>query len=303
MNADLTWGVSLTDSNQSASTSISIGVIDGAHMAFISLSNGLSGIMLPNTQVGTFIATNTAQFYGPATFSSAVSIYQSLTVENNIECLGNISGTFTGILKCALPDVSRMNFVSQSGGATAFYWACVNPNLLNLLTGQQGPVSSIYPVLSVTRDGIIIPRNLDVTGVATFAMGVTMAQSLDVTGNVTMYSGCYVGPSDQLKIYGSGPTGYISSTYGELVIRSDTDDYSIYIRGMTSAATVNIVKPKAATLSDDSLLNRAEGDARWAKVRTDLTDAQYTALADKDATTFYIASDTGKIYLGTHAFN
>ena len=52
--------------------------------------------------------------------------------------------------------------------------------------------------------------------------------------------------------------------------------------------------------------NREEGNACWVKFRIDMTDAQYEEAASAgtlDATTLYVTSDGGKVYLGTNALN
>ncbi len=74
--------------------------------------------------------------------------------------------------------------------------------------------------------------------------------------------------------------------------------------GRTDGEPARIIKQsQKEPLNSTDVPNLAEGDTRWAKVRTDLTNAQYAALTEKDATTIYITSDGGKVYIGSHALN
>lgn len=296
-----------------------------------------------NASVNNLYNTGKGEFSGPATFSKGVTMGQTLTVEGQTILTGGLhvegdlalygADGLPGGHVCGYygsPDESTI--IIKDAGAMEYMGISYNSNIsqasldlrgnaayLALPENLVGPAKFYAPdhdyiLFGINYDhatgysvGTDFPffayGGMDVASGVVFHSGVTMDQSLNLSGKATLNNGCDIGPSNQLKIYASGPTGYISSTYGELVFRSDTDAYTVYFRGMTSAATVDITKPHAATLNDESVLNRSEGDARWAKVRTDLTDAQYAALTEKDATTFYIASDTGKIYLGTHAFN
>ncbi|WP_417185832.1 hypothetical protein [Akkermansia sp.] len=309
------------------------------HVSGLASATEISGNVVNVNRVN----ASTLSITGAATFTSGVTMAQSLTVDGRaiINTGLNVGEDLSLYGSDGLPGGSLRGFyespdesiiIIKDAGEREYMSIGYDANTAQASLNLRGNAASLAlpeklvgPVQFFTDDlnyilfGITYdqatgwhPRTdfrlyanggIDVADGAVFHSGVTMDQSLNLSGKATLKNGCDVGPSNQLKIYGSGPACYISSTYGELVIRSDTDAYSVYFRGMTSAATVDITKPHSAALNDESILNRSEGDARWAKVRTDLTDAQYAALAEKDATTFYIASDTGKIYLGTHAFN
>ena len=309
------------------------------HVSGLASATEISGNVVNVNRVN----ASTLSITGAATFTSGVTMAQSLTVDGRaiINTGLNVGEDLSLYGSDGLPGGSLRGFyespdesiiIIKDAGEREYMSIGYDANTAQASLNLRGNAASralpeklVGPVQFFTDDlnyilfGITYdqatgwhPRTdfrlyanggIDVADGAVFHSGVTMDQSLNLSGKATLKNGCDVGPSNQLKIYGSGPACYISSTYGELVIRSDTDAYSVYFRGMTSAATVDITKPHSAALNDESILNRSEGDARWAKVRTDLTDAQYAALAEKDATTFYIASDTGKIYLGTHAFN
>ena len=309
------------------------------HVSGLASATEISGNVVNVNRVN----ASTLSITGAATFTSGVTMAQSLTVDGRaiINTGLNVGEDLSLYGSDGLPGGSLRGFyespdesiiIIKDAGEREYMSIGYDANTAQASLNLRGNAASLAlpeklvgPVQFFTDDlnyilfGITYdqatgwhPRTdfrlyanggIDVADGAVFHSGVTMDQSLNLSGKATLKNGCDVGPSNQLKIYGSGPACYISSTYGELVIRSDTDAYSVYFRCMTSAATVDITKPHSAALNDESILNRSEGDARWAKVRTDLTDAQYAALAEKDATTFYIASDTGKIYLGTHAFN
>ena len=280
---------------------------------------------------------------GPASFSYGVTMAQSLTVEGQaiIKTGLNVGEDLSLYGSDGLPGGSLRGFyespdesiiIIKDAGEREYMSIGYDANTAQASLNLRGNAASLAlpeklvgPVQFFTDDlnyilfGITYdqatgwhPRTdfrlyanggIDVADGAVFHSGVTMDQSLNLSGKATLKNGCDVGPSNQLKIYGSGPACYISSTYGELVIRSDTDAYSVYFRGMTSAATVDITKPHSAALNDESILNRSEGDARWVKFNNTLTAAQYAALAVKDQTTLYITSDTGKIYLGSYSLN
>ncbi|MCC8147993.1 MAG: phage tail protein [Akkermansia sp.] len=289
------------------------------------------------------ISVQRVNVQGPASFDYGVTMAQSLMVEGrtiiktglNVGedlCLYGSDGLPGGSLLGYYESPDESTIIIKDAGAMEYMGISYNSNISQASLNLRGnaaylalPENLVGPAKFYTpeHDYILFGINydhatgysvgtdfpffayggMDVASGVVFHSGVTMDQSLNLSGKATLNNGCDIGPSNQLKIYASGPTGYISSTYGELVFRSDTDAYSVYFRGMTSAATVDIIKPHATALNDESILNRAEGDARWVKFNNTLTAAQYAALAVKDQTTIYITSDTGEIYLGSYALN
>lgn len=97
-----------------------------------------------------------------------------------------------------------------------------------------------------------------------------------------------------------------SGTFG---LRGD-DDYSMGVTlsvGRSNGEPARIIKQnQQAPLTPTDVPNREEGNACWVKFRIDMTDAQYEEAASAgtlDATTLYVTSDGGKVYLGTNALN
>lgn len=159
--------------------------------------------------------------------------------------------------------------------------------------------------LGNTATANISVQRMDVLGPASFSFGVTMGQSLNVEGDVF---GKRLALNDgSLSLSSSGVGSCMYAKNGKMTISRANGLRNIFIEFNTTGAAVltSITKTNAGSLglTDKSLLNRAEGDARWAQVRTDLTEEQYAALPEKGATTFYIMSDTGKVYIGTRALN
>ncbi|WP_418675574.1 hypothetical protein, partial [Akkermansia sp.] len=141
-------------------------------------------------------------------------------------------------------------------------------------------------------------------GGATFSGGVTMEQSLNVEGDIFCKR---LVLNDGLLILSSmGSEARVYANSGKMVISKANGVRNICIEfkdGIPLSTSITKTNAGSLGLTDKSLLNRAEGDARWAQVRTDLTEEQYAALPEKGATTFYITSDTGKVYIGTRALN
>lgn len=275
-------------------------------------ATGISGNVVNANRVNSLALRIT----GAATFTSGVTMEQSLNV--------------TGIATCERIEIpgsgsGQISIYSDAGGA-----ALIKPTALlymgpeyvqnqaecdarygrigasNTWSGGQ-TINGDLTITGIADLGNVRTLNVslqktDVHGPASFDYGVTMAQSLNVEGKAVFAGGCDVGKANQLQIYGSGPTGYIKATYGECALVSATDSLTVDFR----ATLVDITKPRASSLSDKSLLNRLEGDERWIKFNNALTDAQYSqaaAAGTLDATTLYITSDSGKVYIGTYALN
>lgn len=277
---------------------------------------------------------------GPASFSWGVTLAQSLTVEGLATLKGGLgvgesvvfydsvgvqAATITGIYEN--PDESGLAL----GNSGSVDFLRIQYNTANKYVEVQLPVSGStlnFPVLapisiagSCSADSFLFgPNSISydssnptrVTtsgdwsfGGATFTGGVTMGQTLNVENTVSCKS---LFLNDRaLSLSSSSGEGRMCANYGKMVICRANGVRNICIEFNTTGAGVftSITKTKAGSLglTDKSLLNRAEGDARWAQVRTDLTEEQYAALPEKSATTFYITSDTGKVYIGTKALN
>ena len=277
---------------------------------------------------------------GPASFAYGVTLAQSLTVEGLATLKGGLgvggsivcyddyglqAATITGLY--ISPDESGVE-LGHSGGAGFFR---IKYNEANKYVDILLPIpeSSLHlPLLaSVDIDGACSaesftfgPNSISfessnptvVTtsgswkfGEATFTCGVTMGQSLNIEGDAFCKS-LFLNDGT-LSLSSLGGEGRIYANSGKMVISRANGVRNICIEFNTTGAGIltSITKTKAGSLglTDKSLLNRAEGDARWAQVRTDLTEEQYAALPEKGATTFYITSDTGKVYIGTRALN
>lgn len=275
-------------------------------------ATGISGNVVNVNRVN----SSALRITGAATFSGGVTMEQSLNVAGIATCEGiEIPGSGSG----------QISIYSDAGGA-----AIIKPTALLYMgpeyvqnqaecDGRYGRIGAsntwdgdqtINGNLTITgiselwnvRTLNVSLQKTDVHGPASFDYGVTMAQSLNVEGKAVFSGNCDVGKANQLQIYGSGPTGYIKATYGECALVSATDSLTVDFR----ATLVDITKPRASSLSDKSLLNRLEGDERWIKFNNALTDAQYSqaaAAGTLDATTLYITSDGGKVYIGTYALN
>lgn len=200
------------------------------------------------------------------------------------------------------------------------------------LSDQAGSCESVllYDLYSETRLNSLTARKVfTAEGPAVFAAGVTMSQSLTVVGRSVFQGGAGVGETvtfyDKAGIHAATITGYYMSPFESglmfgsssginfLKINYDAESKcvdvlhpiagsSLSFPGVTSFGRI-VKQAQSDALAPTDVPSCAEGDTRWARVRTDLTDAQYTDLTEKDATTFYITSDGGKIYLGSHAFN
>lgn len=277
---------------------------------------------------------------GPASFSWGVTLAQSLTVDGVATLKGGLgvggsivcyddygiqAATITGIYDSS--DESGLE-LGNNGGVGFFYikYNAVNKHVGVLLpipgsslhlpllapididgpcsadSFQFGPNSISYDFSNPTR----VTTSGDWSfGGATFASGVTMSQTLNVEGAAFCKS-LFLSDAT-LSLSSLNGEGRICANSGKMVICRANGVRNICIEFNTTGMKVltSVTKTDAGSLglTDKSLLNRAEGDARWAQVRTDLTEEQYAALPEKGATTFYITSDTGKVYIGTRALN
>ncbi len=116
----------------------------------------------------TMVTTSGFWNFGGASFSGGVTMDSGLYVAGNLVCAGSISGTFTGSFKGTLDSLVRLDFAFVSGGNPDFYWGCVNPDMLCLNRARKGATQP-YPLLSVTPDGVTMPRDFVVVGSATFS--------------------------------------------------------------------------------------------------------------------------------------
>ena len=276
---------------------------------------------------------------GPASFSWGVTLAQSLTVEGLATLKGGLgvggsivcyddygiqASTITGLY--ISPDESGVE-LGHSGGSgfcrikyntadkyvdillpipgSALRLPRLAPSDIDgacaASTFQFGPNSIGFDPDNPTRATTSGTWNF---GGATFSGGVTMEQSLNVEGDIfckrlVLNDGLLILSSmgSEARVYANSGKMVISKANG---VRNSCIEFKDGIPLSTSITKTNA---GSLGLTDKSLLNRAEGDARWAQVRTDLTEEQYAALPEKGATTFYITSDTGKVYIGTRALN
>lgn len=146
---------------------------------------------------------------------------------------------------------------------------------------------------------------IDCEGPVTFSEGIRMDGNINSTGSA-YFKGIALNDGAFSFVNLSGESMMVSN-YGKIVITHNMGRRCIAINCLTvgKQAYASMTKLMAGDigLTGNSLLNRTEGDARWLKVRTDLSDAEYAALEEKDATTLYITTDGGKIYVGTHVIN
>ena len=306
-------------------------------------NGGITATGETTTLGNVFMANVSAQrmdVAGPASFSWGVTLAQSLTVEGLATLKGGLgvggsivcyddygvqAATITGIYDN--PDESGVE-LGHSGGAGFFH---IKYNTANKYVDILLPIPSsslhLPRLASVDIDGACSasafqfgPNSIDFEpsnptvvktsgswnfGEATFMSGVTMEQALNVEGDA-FCKALYLNDGT-LSLSSLAGEGRIYANSGKMVISRANGVRNICIEFNTTGAGIltSITKTKAGSLglTDKSLLNRSEGDERWAQVRTDLTEEQYASLSEKGATTFYITSDTGKVYIGTRALN
>lgn len=181
---------------------------------------------------------------------------------------------------------------SASGGAGAFRNLTVTGG--TVLKGDV-TVSGISDLGNVRALNMSMQR-ADIMGPAYFGHGVTMAQSLNVEGLISGAGGMDL----------SGSIKHTGGVYIDWRNKTDDDDH-IHVCVDAGGVQLCIFRQYfymgGVDPQPEDVLNVKEMDARYVRLRTDLTAAQYAALEVKDQTTLYITSDDGKIYLGSYALN
>lgn len=286
------------------------------------------------------LSVATVDCSGPATFNAGVTMAQSLTVDGNTILKGGMGvggvmlfydsyGAQAAQISGEYLSPDENGVVLGNGGGMDFLRIKYNSaskyiDIQPLISGSTFCLPLLAPISvngSCSADSFQFgPNNISfdpsnptrvVTsgawgfGSADFAGGVTMAQSLNVEGDV--FCKRLVLNDGLLTLSSLSSEACVYANYGKILISRANGARNICIEFNTTGAGIftSITKTKAGSLglTDKSILNRAEGDARWAQVRTDLTEEEYAALPEKGATTFYITSDTGKVYIGTKALN
>ena len=276
---------------------------------------------------------------GPASFSWGVTLAQSLTVEGLATLMGGLgvggsivcyddygiqASTITGLY--ISPDESGVELGHSGGSGFCRIKYNTADKYVDILLPIPGSALRLPRLAPIDIDGACAastfqfgpnsigfdpdnPTRATTSGTwnfggATFSGGVTMEQSLNVEGDIFCKR---LGLNDGLLILSSmGSEARVYANSGKMVISKANGVRNICIEfkdGIPLSTSITKTNAGSLGLTDKSLLNRAEGDARWAQVRTDLTEEQYAALPEKGATTFYITSDTGKVYIGTRALN
>lgn len=142
-------------------------------------------------------------------------------------------------------------------------------------------------------------------GPVTFSKGITMDE-LFVSSSYIRCKG-FATSDGYVSFSSSNTEGRLVIASGKMFIGNTLSRRNVSIEclsvGMKTYTSLTKTMAGDIGLTGNSLLNMTEGDARWLKVRTDLSDAEYAALEEKDVTTLYITTDGGKIYLGTHVIN
>ena len=276
---------------------------------------------------------------GPASFSWGVTLAQSLTVEGLATLKGGLgvggsivcyddygiqASTITGLY--ISPDESGVELGHSGGSGFCRIKYNTADKYVDILLPIPGSALRLPRLAPIDIDGACAastfqfgpnsigfdpdnPTRATTSGTwnfggATFSGGVTMEQSLNVEGDIFCKR---LVLNDGLLILSSmGSEARVYANSGKMVISKANGVRNICIEfkdGIPLSTSITKTNAGSLGLTDKSLLNRAEGDARWAQVRTDLTEEQYAALPEKGATTFYITSDTGKVYIGTRALN
>lgn len=132
---------------------------------------------------------------------------------------------------------------------------------------------------------------------------------VDENGMATFFRCAIYNESYSLFAVLTGEAVWQNKSSGTFCLRGD-DAYSMGVTlsvGRSNGESARIIKQnQKAPLSPTDVPNREEGNTCWVKFRIDMTDAQYEEAASAgtlDATTLYVTSDGGKVYIGTHALN
>lgn len=148
------------------------------------------------------------------------------------------------------------------------------------------------------------------TGAASFSSDVTMAQTFNVAQLSTLKKLAIFNEEYSFFSVETGRALWRNPETGCFRLDSNnlsTKEVVLEITKNSTNSRARISKPnqtRALRLLD--VPNCEEGDSRWVKFKTDVTDAQYEQDASAgtlDATTLYVTSDGGKVYLGSHALN
>ena len=273
---------------------------------------------------------------GPASFSWGVTLAQSLMVEGGTTLKGGLgvggsivcyddygvqAATITGLY--ISPAESGLE-LGHSGGA-GFFRIKYNTasKYVDILLPLPGSSLHLPRLAPIDIDGACSasafqfgpnsigfepsnPTRVTTSGAwdfggATFKGGVTMSQSLNVAGVATMYRCAVYDAAYSLFAVMTGAAVWQNRASGVFELRGD-DDYLMGVTftiGRSNGEAARLIKQdQKESLSLTDVPNCGEGDSRWLKFNNALTAAQYAALAVKDQTTLYIASDTGEIYIG-----
>lgn len=132
---------------------------------------------------------------------------------------------------------------------------------------------------------------------------------VDENGMATFFRCAIYDESYSLFAVLTGEAVWQNKSSGTFCLRGD-DAYSMGVTlslGRSNGEPARLVKQNQKDpLSPTDVPNREEGNTCWVKFRIDMTDAQYEEAASAgilDATTLYVTSDGGKVYIGTHALN
>lgn len=110
-------------------------------------------------------------------------------------------------------------------------------------------------------------KNTTHSGASTFSAGVTMGQTLTVAGLLTVNNNLVINPSNGgPTISANGGTVQWVQQGNPLRFQVQDTNVSVLFSGSASTANVDIQKPDAFDLTDGSLMNRKEADARYLKL-------------------------------------
>lgn len=151
---------------------------------------------------------------------------------------------------------------------------------------------------------------VDCTGGASFSSDVTMAQNFNVAQLSTLRRLAVFGEQYSSFSVETGRAIWRNTQNGYFRLDADsqaTKEVVVEITKNSTDSRARITKPnQTRALRVLDVPNCQEGDSRWVKFKTDMTDAQYeeaTSAGTLDATTIYVTSDGGKVYMGSHALN
>lgn len=118
-----------------------------------------------------------------------------------------------------------------------------------------------------TNGNVSFLKNTTHSGASTFSAGVTMGQTLTVAGLLTVNNNLVINPSNGgPTISANGGTVQWVQQGNPLRFQVQDTNVSVLFSGSASTANVDIQKPDAFDLTDGSLMNRKEADARYLKL-------------------------------------